>query len=186
MARRLTESARILAFREQFLLRARNWKKAFTLGLFAGEFSASPDCLLMLSRGPFRWLFVESPELHLPKHALSLHFLFEDTKRLVDVVVANQNLQGMIPSLRRWTSRRSHVPAPFGSQAPQKKARRAPDLSALATTNSLLLLLRRLRSGLIALILLGSGGGSARRGGLGGFIGTRLRRGLHIGHKQLL
>src|ERR1700749_3168757 len=55
--------------------------------------------LIVLPRRPFRWLFVEPSELHLPKHSLSLHFLFEDTKRLVNVVVANQDLHVMIPSL---------------------------------------------------------------------------------------
>jgi hypothetical protein len=88
-----------LLFRKKFLLRARIWKKAFVLGLFAGDFADPSDCLIVLPGRPFRWLFVEPSELHLPKHSLSLHFLFEDTKRLVNVVVANQDLQVMIPSL---------------------------------------------------------------------------------------
>ena len=100
MARRLTESARILAFREQFLLRARNWKKAFTLGLFAGEFAGSSDRLTALPRRSFGRLLVEPSEFHLPKDAFSLHFLFKDPKRLVDVVVANQYLQAMFPLFR--------------------------------------------------------------------------------------
>jgi hypothetical protein len=98
--RRLTGSARVLLFRKKSLLRTRIRKKAFALRFFAGEFADSSDRLIVLPRRPFRRLFVEPSELHLPKHALSLHFLFEDTKRLFDVVVANQDLQLMIPSLR--------------------------------------------------------------------------------------
>jgi hypothetical protein len=100
IAGRLARSTRILLIRKKFLLRARIWEKAFALGLFAGEFPASSDCLIVLPRRPFRRLFVEPPKLHLTKHALSLHFLFENTKRLVNVVVPNQNLQVIIPSLR--------------------------------------------------------------------------------------
>lgn len=99
-ARRRTGPARILISRKRFLLRAWIWEKAFALGLFAGELPDPSDCLIVLPGRPFRWLFVEPSELHLPEHPLSLHFLFEDTKRLVNVVVANQDLQVMIPSLR--------------------------------------------------------------------------------------
>jgi hypothetical protein len=100
IARRLTGSARILPFRKKFLLRTRIWKKAFALGLFSGEFADSSDRLILLPRRSFRRLLVEPSTLHLPKHTLSLHFLFEDAERLVDVVVANQYLQEVIPSLR--------------------------------------------------------------------------------------
>jgi hypothetical protein len=41
IAGRLTGPARILLFRKKFVLRARIWKKAFALGLFAGEFAHS-------------------------------------------------------------------------------------------------------------------------------------------------
>jgi hypothetical protein len=100
IAGRQTGSARILVFRKKFLLRTRIWKKAFALSLLAREFAGSSDRLIVLPRRSFRRLLVEPSKLHLPKYALSLHFLFEDTKRLVDVVVANQYLQEMIPSLR--------------------------------------------------------------------------------------
>jgi hypothetical protein len=89
-----------LPSRKKFLLRTRIWKKAFALGLFSGEFADSSDRLILLPRRSFRRLLVEPSTLHLPKHTLSLHFLFEDAERLVDVVVANQYLQEVIPSLR--------------------------------------------------------------------------------------
>jgi hypothetical protein len=41
-------------------------------------------------RGP---LLVEAPALHLAKHALPLHLLLQDPERLVDIVIANENLQ---------------------------------------------------------------------------------------------
>jgi hypothetical protein len=100
IARRLTGSAGVLFLRKKFLLRTRIRKKAFALGLFAGEFAGSSDRLIALPRRSFGRLLVEPSELHLPKDAFPLHFLFEDPERLVDVVVANQDLQAIIPSLR--------------------------------------------------------------------------------------
>jgi hypothetical protein len=97
IGRCLTGSTRILLFLKKFLLRTRIRKKAFALGLFSGEFAGSSDRLIALPRRSFGRLLVEPSELHLPKDAFSLHFLFEDPKRLVDVVVANQYLQVMIP-----------------------------------------------------------------------------------------
>ena len=42
-----------------------------------------------------RTAFVGLALLHFAKHAFALHFLFQDAECLVDVVVANENLQGM-------------------------------------------------------------------------------------------
>jgi hypothetical protein len=46
----------------------------------------------------FGRLLVEPSTLHLAKHAFALHLLLEHPKRLVDVVVANHDLQEIFPS----------------------------------------------------------------------------------------
>jgi hypothetical protein len=127
-----------LPFCKKFLLRTRIWKKAFTLGLFSGEFADSPDRLILLPRRSFRRLLVEPSTLHLPKHTLSLHFLFEDAERLVDVVVANQYLQEVIPSLRRRTTNKT---ARGHSRSRRRHA--VGDLASSSPSTALLLLLRR-------------------------------------------
>jgi len=43
-----------------------------------------------------------SPELHLAKNAFTLHFLLKRLERLVDVVVADNDLQGLL----RFASKR--------------------------------------------------------------------------------
>jgi hypothetical protein len=48
---------------------------------------------------------IETPLFHLPKDALALHFLFQDTERLVDIVVSNQYLQGPFPFGQEGTLR---------------------------------------------------------------------------------
>ena len=47
----------------------------------------------LLPRGPLRWLFIETTPLHLPEHTFPLHFLLQDSKCPVDVVVADEDLQ---------------------------------------------------------------------------------------------
>ncbi len=37
-----------------------------------------------------------SPELHLAKNAFPLHLLFQRLQRLIDIVVANDDLQGQL------------------------------------------------------------------------------------------
>ncbi len=44
---------------------------------------------------PLGRLFVGLALLHFAKHAFALHFLFQDAERLVDVVVADEDLQGI-------------------------------------------------------------------------------------------
>jgi hypothetical protein len=34
--------------------------------------------------------------LHFPKHAFPLHFLLQDAKRLIDVIVADENLHSSL------------------------------------------------------------------------------------------
>src|SRR5262245_35781878 len=45
-------------------------------------------------------LFVKAPSLHFAKHALTLHFLFQNAESLIDIVVAHKNLQIDVPFSR--------------------------------------------------------------------------------------
>ncbi len=48
----------------------------------------------LLARPAFRWLFVVATELHLPKHAFPLHLFLERAERLIDIIVADEDLHG--------------------------------------------------------------------------------------------
>ena len=66
---------------------------ASVLGAFAGQFPRPADGLgLPTSLGLGR-LLVSSAGFHFPEDALALHLLLEHAKSLVDIVVANENLQ---------------------------------------------------------------------------------------------
>jgi hypothetical protein len=73
--------------------------QTFTLCLFTGELARSADCLGFLPSRLLRWLLIESSPLHLTKDAFPLHLLLEDSKGLVDVVVAHKYLQRNTPSV---------------------------------------------------------------------------------------
>src|ERR1043165_3829 len=78
---------------EQLFLRIRN--ESLADRLLARQLPAAADRFGLFPVLPLGWLFVGLALLHLAKHAFALHFLFQDAERLADVVVANQNLQGM-------------------------------------------------------------------------------------------
>ena len=79
------------------LLPARRSDKPFALGLLASEFAGAADRLSLFPVRSFGWLLVKSPALHLAKHAFALHFLLEHTERLIDIVVADEDLQETFP-----------------------------------------------------------------------------------------
>src|SRR5258705_11810265 len=78
---------------EQLLLRIGNEPLADRL--LARQLPAAADRFRLFPVLPLGRLFGGFALLHLAKHAFALHFLFQDGERLVDVVVANENLQGM-------------------------------------------------------------------------------------------
>src|SRR6187551_1791202 len=78
---------------KQFLLRI--GQQPFAHGFLAGKFSRPPDRLGLFPVFLLGRLFVGFSLLHLAKHAFALHFLFQDAERLIDVVVANEDLQGI-------------------------------------------------------------------------------------------
>jgi hypothetical protein len=75
--------------------------QAFALGFFAGELAHAADRFGFFTSRSFRGLFVEAPLFHFAKDAFPLHLLLEDAKRLIDVVVANQNLQVCLPVIEK-------------------------------------------------------------------------------------
>jgi hypothetical protein len=85
----LSES--LLLVRFKFLSRVR--QKTFALGLFAGQLAHTADGFVLLPVSPLGRLLVKSPLLHFAEDSFALHFLLQVPKRLVDVVVAYENLQ---------------------------------------------------------------------------------------------
>jgi hypothetical protein len=73
--------------------------KSFALGLLAREFAGSPDRFAPFPCRLFRRLLVKSPTFHFAKHTFALHPLLEHTERLIDIVVADEDLQEAFPSL---------------------------------------------------------------------------------------
>jgi hypothetical protein len=81
--------------RQDFFLRSGN--ETLALRLLARELALPSDRLRLFSGSPLRRLLVEAPPLHLPEDAFALHLLLQGPKCLIDVVVANENLQGNVP-----------------------------------------------------------------------------------------
>jgi hypothetical protein len=71
-----------------------DWRgnQALSNGLFAGQLARAPNGVGFLSRRSYRWLLIEPCSSHLFEHAFPLHLLLQDTKRLLNVVVADENL----------------------------------------------------------------------------------------------
>jgi len=82
------------------LLPAGRSDKPLALGLLASEFAGAADRFGLFPVGFFGWLLVESSALHLAKHAFALHFLLEHTERLIDIVVADEDLQETFPFVK--------------------------------------------------------------------------------------
>jgi hypothetical protein len=103
------------------LLRRRN--QTFAHGFLSGQLARAPDGLAFLPRRLRRRLLIEPPSLHFPKNAFTLHPLFQNSQRLIDVVVANENLQ-LIVSFSKLRVRRETVTASGRGKA---RSRRRPE-----------------------------------------------------------
>ena len=66
--------------------------KAFTLGALAGQFTCTADCLGLPAGLGLGRLLESSAGLHFPEDALALHLLLERLQRLIDVVIADHDL----------------------------------------------------------------------------------------------
>jgi hypothetical protein len=73
----------------------RHRDQAFALGLFPGRLARAPDGFCLLAGLALGRLFIRLAALHLTKNALALHLLLEDPQRLIDIVVANDDLQNV-------------------------------------------------------------------------------------------
>lgn len=59
---------------------------------FALQLARAPNGLSLLAGFPFRRFLVKFSALHLAKSAFALHFLFQRTQGLLDIIVAYQYL----------------------------------------------------------------------------------------------
>jgi hypothetical protein len=62
------------------------------LGALAGQLAGATDGLGLLAGALFRRLFLVHVALHFTEAAFALHLLLEGFQRLIDVVVADENL----------------------------------------------------------------------------------------------
>src|SRR3954451_4226744 len=66
--------------------------RAFALGALALELAGAADCCGALTRPLFRRLLVMTAQLHLAVDALALQLFLERAQRLLDIIVANDDL----------------------------------------------------------------------------------------------
>jgi len=66
--------------------------EAFALDPLPLQLASTAHRLRGLAGAALGRLFIVAAELHLAKHAFALHFLLKRLERLVDIVVANENL----------------------------------------------------------------------------------------------
>ncbi len=66
--------------------------------LFARQFSRPANGLAGLTRPLFRRLFISAAAFHFAEKTFALQFLFQDPQGLIDIVVSNENFQGISPS----------------------------------------------------------------------------------------
>ncbi|KRS12497.1 hypothetical protein XM53_10385 [Roseovarius atlanticus] len=71
-------------------------EQTFALGLLACELAGAADRLGLFARFFLGRFFEMLPKLHFAKNALTLQFLFQGTKRLIDIVVANTDLHVVV------------------------------------------------------------------------------------------
>ena len=76
--------------------------QTFALGLFPGSLARTSDGFRLLAGLALGRFFIRLAALHLTKNALALHLLLEDSESLIDIVIANddlQNVSNLLPAL---------------------------------------------------------------------------------------
>src|SRR5262245_65229241 len=68
------------------------------MGQFPGGLTRAADGFCLLAGLALGWFFIRLATLHLSKNALALHLLLEDPESLIDIVVANEDLQNVFQS----------------------------------------------------------------------------------------
>src|SRR5438067_10157010 len=76
-------------------------QQTLALQLFAGELAGAADGFRLLPGSPLGGFFVMATEFHLAEYALALHLLLQHPEGLVDIVVADENLHAVFPSIER-------------------------------------------------------------------------------------
>jgi len=66
--------------------------EAFALDALAFQLAGAADRFGGLTGAALGGLFIVPAEFHLAEHAFALHFLFKRLERLIDIVIANENL----------------------------------------------------------------------------------------------
>ena len=86
--------AALLPVRLRWLARRLDGRRdqAFALSPLAGEFARPADGFRLLPRTLFRRLFIVDVPLHFAERPFALHLLLQGFERLVDVIVAHENL----------------------------------------------------------------------------------------------
>jgi peptide deformylase len=90
---------------------------ALALHALAQELAIAPHCFRLFASTALRGLFVAAPQFHLSEDALTLHFLFQGSQSLVNIVVADEYLHGGVSPFggRRRTGNRAASPAYLAS-----------------------------------------------------------------------
>ena len=67
-------------------------QQTLALGALAGQLAGATNGFRLLAGALFRRLFVMHVALHFTEAAFALHLLLEGFQRLIDVIIANENL----------------------------------------------------------------------------------------------
>src|SRR4051812_26380971 len=67
-------------------------EQAFALQLLAGQLAGATHSFGLFTSLLLGRFFVVPAELHFPENALALHLLFQRLERLVDIIIADENL----------------------------------------------------------------------------------------------
>ena len=74
------------------------WQQAFALQLLAGQLAGATHRLSLLAGLLFRRLFEMTAEFHLAENAFALQLFLQRFESLIDIVVADENLQAVVSS----------------------------------------------------------------------------------------
>ena len=103
--------ARELSPPENGLLYARFCDQTFPFSELARGLSSPANCLALLPRPSFGWLFVGFPALQFTEKAFALELLFQDPQCLIDIIFTNENFQsGFLSRLIKQVGNRTATP----------------------------------------------------------------------------
>ena len=74
--------------------------QTFALGMLARQFASAANCFSLFAGTLFRRLFIKVPQLHFTEDALTLQLLLKSAESLINIVVTDDDLHGLIPFLR--------------------------------------------------------------------------------------